>query len=162
MIFQSLFLIKKLEGCSSKVKNKNILLNETDIKNNITVYPYLCIAKYKTIGFGIRVNDSKFDNGISVLECEILLQKKILEFEKYLNSWLKVNTSQNQFDALICLCYNRPIWAKIIINLINNNSEIELINKTWLSFATINNKFSQSIFKRRFEELSLFNLIENN
>ncbi len=76
MIFQNLSLIKKFEGCSSKEKDKNVLLTKNDIDKNITVYPYLCSAKHKTIGFGIKINDNEFENGISVLECEILLKKK--------------------------------------------------------------------------------------
>ena len=67
--------------------------------------------------------------------------------------------TQNQFDALVCLCFNRPTWAKRIITEIINIGEknnIDKITNLWLGFCTVNGIFNQGIFSRRQRELELY------
>lgn len=158
-------LLKEFEGCSSKVKGKNVILDKNDIKNNILVYPYYCSAKHLTIGFGSRVYDNKgkllygsnFENGITVKECDEIFFKILKQdYEEPVNRWLKVNVNQNQFDALVCLCYNRPIWAKEICVMMNKGKSIEEIKIKWLKFSTVGGVVNNGILKRRQKELELF------
>jgi lysozyme len=160
-------LIKLSEGCSSKVKNKNIILNEQDIKNNILVYPYYCSANHLTIGWGNRIKDDKgnwiygesFENGLKVEECLKMFISSLKQYEDMIIRWLKVKINQNQFDALVCFCYNIPKGAKSIIEIINDNGNSILIQKTWLKYCKIGNIESQGLLKRRKKELELFNKI---
>ena len=161
-------LLKQSEGCSSKVKGKNRILSQVDIDANILVYPYYCSANHLTIGWGCRVNDDKgnliygndFSNGVLVSECEKLFEGRLSkDFEVYINKWLKVQINQNQFDALVCLCFNRPAWAKrIITDIINidQKNNIDKITNLWLGFCTVNGVHDKGILARRQRELELY------
>ena len=161
-------LLKEFEGCSSKAKGQNVRLSQKDIACNIKVYPYFCSANHLTIGFGNRVIDDKknliyetnFLDGINVSECEKMFAERIAnEDEESINRWLKVEVNQNQFDALVCLHYNRPIWAKKIIDSIINIGEKDnskKIENMWTNFATINGVINQGLLNRRHKELVLY------
>lgn len=87
--------------------------------------PYLCPANYWTIGWGHVVRDadgnmlkgrstknlaySIYPGGITRAEAEILLRDDLKTFEATVNRLIKpavVATSQNQFDAMVSLCFN--------------------------------------------------------
>lgn len=78
-------LIKQFEGCKLEA--------------------YLCPAKVPTIGygstFGVRMGDR-----ITQEEAERRLRKDLVKFECIVEDALTVPASQNQFDAMVSLCYN--------------------------------------------------------
>ena len=71
---------------------------------------YLCPAKVWTIGIGTTV----YPNGLKVKKGDKCTQEQALEylqhdlksFEKTVNDSVKVDLTQNQFDALVSLTYN--------------------------------------------------------
>lgn len=152
-----LSLIKKHEGLCSKIKGKNVLATENDIKNNITIYPYLCPANKLTIGWGCVVEKGRYDNGISVQECELLLQDRVKTFCKQIDS-LKINFTQNQYSAILSFVYNLGFGAfekSTLLKKIKEKNEVE-IKKEWIKWCMIGKTKSQGLLKRREEELSLY------
>ena len=82
---EGLSLIKKFEGCELEA--------------------YQCSAGVWTIGYGhtkgVTPNDS-----ISQEEAEQMLVDELHEYESYVNEYVTVALSQNQFDALVSWVYN--------------------------------------------------------
>lgn len=91
----------------------------------VNLDPYLCPANYWTIGWGHVVRDadgnmlkgrstkelaySIYPVGITLTEAEVLLKDDLRTFENSVLNSVKnsINaTSQNQFDAMVSLCFN--------------------------------------------------------
>lgn len=152
-------LIIGFEGVSSKIKGKNVPCAKDDIKNNIIIYPYFCTAGKKTIGVGCLIeNETIYDNGVPISKIIHLFLEKLKEFESMLNAWLDFEIKQNQFDALMCMCFNIPKGAKAICKMINENESAEKIKNTWVSFCNANGMKSNSLLIRRKIEFNLFSL----
>lgn len=83
-------LLKKHEGCRLKA--------------------YLCPAKVWTIGFGTTSGVVE-DMEITQEQAETLLRMDLEKFENGVSRMLKVNVTQNQFDALVSLAYNIGLSA---------------------------------------------------
>ncbi len=177
---QGIELIIKHESCASRVKGVNFFTKEypktsnggidwsailcypIHIISNAIVYPYICEGGYNTVGFGTRIDNDKgillyksnFENGINIADCKELLYHNLTIFEQRLNQCLNDNgieyLSQNQFDALCVLCYNRPIWAEKIIK------QQGILENMWLKFNTVGGEFNSGLYNRRKEELELF------
>jgi lysozyme len=81
---------------------------------------YKDIAGYLTVGVGHLVTKSELSNGYVLVgdkkipltgkltdsEVSLLLEKDLTKFVEEVNSSIKVSLNQNQFDALVCFCYN--------------------------------------------------------
>lgn len=67
---------------------------------------YKCPADKWTIGYGHTGKDVKPNLKITPQKAEELFQKDITQFEKDVNSLIKVELTQNQFDALVSFAYN--------------------------------------------------------
>lgn len=150
-------LIKKHEGLASKDKSKIILCNQQDIDNNVTVYPYYCPANKPTIGWGCVIDFDKYKNGITVKECEALLQTRVNEFLKQINA-LNLNLHDNQQEAILSFCYNLGFTAFKNSTLLkeikaNNTSGIK---EQWIKWCNIGKIPNKGLLKRRNEELELF------
>ena len=78
-------LIKKFEGCELEA--------------------YQCSANVWTIGYGHTKGVEKGDT-ISKEEAEEMLVEELHEYENYVNEYVNVALSQNQFDALVSWVYN--------------------------------------------------------
>ena len=156
-------LIKLSEGCSSKIKNKNVILNKEDIEKNILVYPYYCSANHLTIGWGNRIKNDKgewiygesFENGLSVNKCLEMFINSLEQYENIVNKSIKVKINQNQFDALVCFCYNLGNVNRLAEFI--NKGDFEGLNKKWLEFCFIGKVKNEGLLKRRKKELELFN-----
>ena len=78
-------LIKKFEGCELKA--------------------YQCSAGVWTIGYG-HTKDVEEGDTISKDQAEEMLVEELHEYENYVNEYVNVALSQNQFDALVSWVYN--------------------------------------------------------
>lgn len=82
---------------------------------------YLCPAGYWTIGYGHvvrsggvmlhgKVNEAlarrAYPNGLTLLECEQLLQNDLSDYSRAVESFVTVQITDNQFAALVSLAYN--------------------------------------------------------
>ena len=82
---EGLALIKKFEGCELEA--------------------YQCSAGVWTIGYG-HTKDVEEGDTISKDQAEEMLVEELHEYENYINEYVNVALSQNQFDALVSRVYN--------------------------------------------------------
>ena len=136
-------LLKRYEGFSSK--------------------PYLCPANVWTIGYGsTRLADGKavtkdtpkitYDEGTKLLE--ITLE----QFERAVDAAVHVAVNQNQYDAMVSLCYNIGVGnfsKSTLIKLLNNGNSIAAAQE-FLRWNKVKGKPITGLTKRREEEMKLF------
>ena len=82
---EGIALIKKFEGCELEA--------------------YQCSAGVWTIGYG-HTKDVEECDTISKDQAEEMLVEELHEYENYVNEYVNVALSQNQFDALVSWVYN--------------------------------------------------------
>lgn len=73
--------------------------------------PYICPAGYPTIGYGSRyhANGSEVklsDAPITKAQADVLLIQSLKRYEASVSKMVKVQLTQNQFDALVDFVYN--------------------------------------------------------
>ena len=123
---------------------------------------YRCPAGKLTIGYGHTGNDVVPGMQINKEMAELLLKNDLKIYEKVINELVKVQLTQNQFDALISFIYNVGIGnfkKSTLLKLINQNKMKEAAEE-FLKW----NKVSQpgglkelpGLTKRRAEEKKLF------
>jgi lysozyme len=95
-------LIKKFESFSSKV--------------------YPDERGLPTIGWGHLIKPNENFTEIDLTQAERLLQEDIQEAETCVNAVVKVDLTQNQFDALVSLCFN------IGINAFKKSTMVRMLN----------------------------------
>jgi len=130
-------------------------------------YVYMCPAGLPTIGYG-HVIDSKLialtkaAPRMTREKAEQLLKNDVKEAENAINSSVKVNISQGQFDALVSLIYNWGAYNfKISLGLRKLNAgdyggaADEFFSKV-RGVVNIDSKFSNGLYRRRQAELELW------
>lgn len=149
-----------------KTSQKGIdLIKEFEgFKNNI----YICPAGKHTIGYGhVLVGDEirNIKGPITKDQAEILLRNDVKYTEEAINLLVKVNLTQEQFDALVSLVYN---WG---VNNFKHSEGLKKLNQKKYEEAikeffskeagvvSINKNFSNGLYRRRQRELELWNLI---
>lgn len=133
-------LIKQFESCSLKA------------------YKALDTEMYYTIGWGHYGNDVKKGMTITQAKADQMLKDDLEVFTFAINKMLKVDVTQNMFDALTSFAYNCGTSA------LKNSSLLALVNKK--DFKGASNEFDkwvhsggkviQGLVKRRAIEKALF------
>jgi lysozyme len=130
-------------------------------------YVYMCPAGLPTIGYGHVIDSksvalTKAAPRITREKAEQLLKNDIKEAENAINSYVKVNISQGQFDALVSLIYNWGAYNfKISLGLRKLNAgdyggaADEFFSKV-RGIVNIDSKFSNGLYRRRQAELELW------
>ena len=72
----------------------------------LSLKAYKCPANVWTIGYGHTGFDVSEGMLISTERAEELLKQDLEKFENIVNRGLKVEVTENQFSALVSLCYN--------------------------------------------------------
>jgi lysozyme len=67
---------------------------------------YRCPANVPTIGYGSTGADVHMGMKITQEEAELRLKRDIAAFEECVSNSCTVEPSQNQFDAMVALCFN--------------------------------------------------------
>ena len=120
---------------------------------------YLCPAGVWTIGWGTTIiNGVKIKEGdrITIEKANVALLADIKKFETIVNSRIKINLTQNKFDALVSHTYNTGGSDKLF-DLINQNSnDLEISNWWKNSYITSNGIRLNGLINRRLEEAELF------
>lgn len=130
-------LIKKFEGCRLEA--------------------YKCQAGVCTIGYG-HTEGVKPETKITQEEAEQFLSNDIKKAEKAIEKQVKVELTQNQYDALISFIYNVGAEAfrhSTLLYKLNNN-EIKAIPKELKKWVFIKAVRSKGLMKRRNAEADLF------
>jgi len=148
---EGIALIKKFEGCPTE--------------NNMAV-SYRCAANKLTIGYGsLKLkNGSPVQEGMSISleEAEDLLAHELKTYEKYVKNYVDVPLKQNQFDALVCWCFNvggNALATSTLLKVLNNGvyEEVPHQIKRW-NKITVNGgrQVSEGLVRRREAEALLF------
>ena len=120
---------------------------------------YLCPAGVWTIGWGTTIiNGVKIKEGdrITIEKANVALLADIKKFETIVNSRIKINLTQNKFDALVSHTYNTGGSDKLF-DLINQNSNDLEIRDWWEnSYITSNRVLLNGLVNRRREEVKIF------
>jgi lysozyme len=122
---------------------------------------YKCSAGVPTIGFGNTYypNGDKVKMGdtITLEEARDLFDDLIVRYERIVNSKLKVDVKQNEFDALVSHTYNTG-GSTTLFKLVNMEANKEKIKDWFLTkYITANGKVLQGLKNRRLKEWELYN-----
>ena len=112
---EGLALIKKFEG--------------------LELEAYTCAAGVWTIGYG-HTKDVQPGDVWSEAHAEHMLEVELEEFEEYINKYVTVSLSQNQFDALVSWVYNlgpANLKASTMLKVLNDGKyeEVPYQMKRW-------------------------------
>lgn len=121
---------------------------------------------YWYIGYGCQINPADYPNGITEEGAEALLRKNMQQFADYVNTYFlkkyDVGVTQNQFDAIIAMCYALgPGWLQkgnrlpdYLINGIDNYSDQQIASAfaAWCHLGGVNTVALQ----RRIMEANIF------
>lgn len=122
---------------------------------------YKCSAGVPTIGFGNTYypNGDKVKMGdtITIEQARDLFDDLIVRYERIVNSKLKVDVKQNEFDALVSHTYNTG-GSTTLFKLVNMEANKEKIKNWFLTkYITANGKVLQGLKNRRLKEWELYN-----
>ena len=122
---------------------------------------YKCSAGVPTIGYGNTYypNGDKvqMDDVITLEQAKELFDDLIVRYERIVNSKLKVEVKQNEFDALVSHTYNTG-GSTTLFRLVNAKADKEKI-KNWFTtkYITANGKRLKGLVIRRQKEWLLYN-----
>ena len=134
---EGLSLIKKFEGCELEA--------------------YQCSAGVWTIGYGHTKGVTPSDS-ISQEEAEQMLVDELHEYESYVNEYVTVPLSQNQFDALVSWVYNlgpANLKASTMLKVLNSG-EYEDVPAQIKRWNKAGGKVLEGLIRRREAEACLF------
>lgn len=133
-------IIKKFEGCKLKA--------------------YLCPAKVWTIGWG----NTYYENKVKVKEGDVITQDRadklllnlLTKYEDIVKANIKVQLTQNKFDAMVSFVYNTG-GSYTLYKMINNKAKDSEIVK-WMEthYITGGGQKLAGLVKRRKAEAELF------
>lgn len=144
------FLIKK-EGCILKV--------------------YLDSAKLQTIGIGHLITSEEkntgkiygipYKNGINKDQAMYIKRQDLNKFEEYVNKYVNsnINLTQNEFDALVSLCFNigpNAFRNSTLLRRLNSNHSRNLVANEFLKWNKAGGKVVNGLDIRRSEEREIF------
>lgn len=122
---------------------------------------YLDSVNVRTIGIGVtrteipNINQLPWSYSITMKECFELLDKSLVRYEDAVNKALKVKVSQNQYDALVSICYNigtGGLTKSTFMKRVNNGESAARIAQAIMMW----NK-PKEIIGRRAKEVDLYN-----
>ena len=122
---------------------------------------YKCSAGVPTIGYGTTYypNGDKvqMDDVITLQQAIELFDDLIVRYERIVNSKLKVEVKQNEFDALVSHTYNTG-GSTTLFKLVNMKADKDKI-KNWFTtkYITANGKRLKGLVIRRQKEWLLYN-----
>lgn len=122
-------------------------------------YKVVSTEKFYTIGYGHYGSDVSPNETITKSEAETLLRKDVKQFEDGVNSYVKVNINQNQFDALVSFAYNCGLGAlksSTLLQLLNANNFVGA-SQQFLRWNKSGGKVLNGLVSRRKAEQLLFN-----
>lgn len=124
---------------------------------------YLCPAKVPTIGYGNTYYEDgvkvKLGDKITKERAEELLKKLVVKYEDAVHKAIKTAMTQNQFDALVSLCWNigaTNLMNSSVAKSINKQASFAEISVNWKKWNKGGGKILPGLVKRRIAELNLY------
>jgi lysozyme len=99
-----------------------------------------------------------YANGITTDQVQGLLASDLQKFEDALNNAIKIDLTQNQFDALVSFCFNIGIGAfqgSSALRDINNNN-LDAVPNDLRMWDKAGGVFNQGLANRRANEINLW------
>lgn len=123
--------------------------------------PYLCPAKKWTVGYGHVISEQEADrlkDGISEDRANELLLSDLAKFEVAVNKSVRVQLTQDQFDALVSFVFNVGIGAFVGSTLLKrlNERNFRAAADEFLKWCHIGKEVSAGLLKRRKGEREIF------
>lgn len=113
-----------------------------------------------TIGFGHVIQPGESYTYLTKTEAEQLFANDLSRYIESVQKEFKgTNLDQNQFDALVSLCYNLGpnIWSKISLDDdIKNGASLDVIEADFEKLDHVGNKEIPGLLKRRKAEFQVF------
>ena len=138
-------------------EGKDLIIKFEGIRLNA----YKCSAGVPTIGIGNTYypNGDKVKMGdtITLEQAKNLFDDLIVRYERIVESKLKVDVKQNEFDALVSHTYNTG-GSTTLFKLVNMEADKDKIKDWFLTkYITANGKVLQGLKNRRLKEWELYN-----
>lgn len=154
-------LLKKLEG-DVKIGNKHVIYDD---KTGRAIDINKPMPRGATIGYGHLIKHGEdFKDGINENEATNLLKQDVMIAERAVQNNICVPLNQNQYDALVILCFNIGInnfATSTVIKYINDPCFHSVIypnlQSAWLAWNKTNGCENVGLTNRRKQELELFN-----
>lgn len=138
----------------------------------IRLQPKLCPRGICTVGYGHALKNPKTNewltdisdvaryypqfSDMAIEDAEDLLQTDVKLFEKIVNSKIKKDLTQYQFDALVSHTFNTG-GSRNLFLFINNSYPESVIQNWWLEhYITSNGKTLPGLIRRRNSEYELY------
>jgi len=120
---------------------------------------YKCPAGVWTIGYGHIKGVSEGDE-ITALTANRMLIEEMVEYENYINNAVKVDLTQNQFDAMVSWVYNLGsgnLNASTLLKVLNSG-DYAGVPAQMLRWNKAGGKVLEGLTRRRQAEADLFAL----
>lgn len=126
--------------------------------------PYLCSAGVPTIGYGstyyedgtrVKLSDSSITKD-RALE---LFKTTLKRYEQDVDAMTRDDINQNQFNALVAICYNigsSNLKSSTLLKLVNKNPNDEKINNQFNKWIYANGKKLKGLINRRADESKMY------
>ncbi len=147
------------------MKISNNCTNLTVDSEGLELKPYLCPAKIPSIGYGSTsypdgTRVTMQDKPITKARAIEILNYDLIRFEGYVNSYVKVPLTQNQFDALVDFTYNLGpgnLQSSTLLRKLNAG-DYAGASAEFPSWVKGGGKVLPGLVTRRAKEQALFNL----
>jgi lysozyme len=124
---------------------------------------YRCQANIPTISVGCTYYEDgtrvKMGDSITLERSEKLFQNVLSGFEQHVDNVTRDDINQNQFDALVSLCFNIGMDAfrkSTLLALVNVNPNNPDIAKQFAAWRSANGAVSKGLVNRRKRESALY------
>ena len=158
--------IRTLKLCEGRVvrDNRHVIYDD---KNGLLVATGAKLPAGATIGYGhlIKLGED-FRGGIDEDAATELLRADLAAAECAVNGAITANLQQNQFDALVMLCFNigaRNFANSTVVKYVNNpefkSARYPTLAAAWRAWNRTGGRVSAGLIRRREIEWELFNQV---
>lgn len=141
-------------------KGKNLIKSFESLR----LQSYHCPAGILTIGYG-HTGNVKIGDNISLKQADCYLMQDLYQAEKAINQMVKVDLTQNQYDALCSLVFNIGTgnFSKSTLLTKLNTGDYEGASKQFMVWIKnrVNGELviSKGLCNRRYKERELFDAV---
>lgn len=133
-------------------------------EEGVVLHPYLDQVGVPTIGIGSTMYEGGIrvtmkDPPITLVRAKQLFSNTLLKYEATVNNTIKSKINQNQFDALVSLCYNigqGGFSASTVAKRVNANPNDPTIIDAFKMWNKAGFKINSTLVGRRMRESQLY------
>ena len=133
-------------------------------KSDGLVYAYHDAVGFSTIGYGRLLSRTKWEDlskydPITKEQAEILKRQDLDKFARSVAGMLKVEVTDNQFGALVSLCFNigaGNLASSTLIRKLNRGDDLIEVADEFLRWNKAGGRILKGLTRRRIAERKLF------